>query len=66
MAKAPKVRTNRVQGISELEEETQYRLPTTDDRDIDLSVLTTVLCSSEQVGWLAGWVVDWFVGWSVG
>jgi intraflagellar transport protein 43 len=49
VAAAPKVRTNKVQGMTELDEDMQYRLPNTDDRDIDLSLLTTVLCSSEQV-----------------
>lgn len=49
VAEAPKVRSNKVQGISELDEDMQFRLPSTDDRDIDLSMLTTVLCSSEQV-----------------
>jgi len=49
VAEAPKVRSNKVQGIDELNEDTQFNLPNTDDRDIDLSMLTTVLCSSEQV-----------------
>ncbi|GFR43160.1 hypothetical protein Agub_g4209 [Astrephomene gubernaculifera] len=49
VAEAPKVRTNKVQGMDELEEDMHYKLPATDDRDIDLSLLTAVLCSSEQV-----------------
>lgn len=49
MAEAPKVRLNKVQDIAELDEDVQFRLPTTEDRDIDLSLLTAVLCSSEQV-----------------
>eukprot|EP00199_Chlamydomonas_sp_CCMP681_P005847 CAMPEP_0119103696 /NCGR_PEP_ID=MMETSP1180-20130426/2082_1 /TAXON_ID=3052 ORGANISM="Chlamydomonas cf sp, Strain CCMP681" /NCGR_SAMPLE_ID=MMETSP1180 /ASSEMBLY_ACC=CAM_ASM_000741 /LENGTH=242 /DNA_ID=CAMNT_0007088265 /DNA_START=21 /DNA_END=749 /DNA_ORIENTATION=- len=49
VASAPKVRSNRVQGMEELDEDQQYRLPPTGDRDIDLSILTAVLCSSEQV-----------------
>ncbi len=40
-----------MQDISELDEDMQFHLPTTDDRDIDLSLLTAVLCSSEQVVW---------------
>lgn len=50
VAEAPKVRTNKVQGMEELEEDMHYKLPAMDDRDIDLSLLTAVLCSSEQVG----------------
>ncbi|PNH05826.1 Intraflagellar transport protein 43 [Tetrabaena socialis] len=49
VAEAPKVRTNKVQGMEELEEDMHYKLPAMDDRDIDLSLLTAVLCSSEQV-----------------
>ncbi|KAG2437643.1 hypothetical protein HYH02_011282 [Chlamydomonas schloesseri] len=49
VAEAPKVRTNKVQGMDELEEDMHYKLPAMDDRDIDLSLLTAVLCSSEQV-----------------
>lgn len=49
VAEAPKVRLNKVQDIAELDEDVQFRLPTTEDRDIDLSLLTAVLCSSEQV-----------------
>mmetsp|Transcript_24236 Transcript_24236/g.52967 ORF Transcript_24236/g.52967 Transcript_24236/m.52967 type:complete len:260 (-) Transcript_24236:603-1382(-) len=49
VAEAPKVRSNKVQGMEELDEDMQFRLPSTDDRDIDLSLLTAVLCSSEQV-----------------
>lgn len=48
------MRTNKVQGMEELEEEAHYKLPAMDDRDIDLSLLTAVLCSSEQVGGGAG------------
>ncbi len=44
------MRTNKVQGMEELEEDMHYKLPAMDDRDIDLSLLTAVLCSSEQVG----------------
>jgi hypothetical protein len=50
VAEAPKVRTNKVQGMEELEEDMHFKLPAMDDRDIDLSLLTGVLCSSEQVG----------------
>lgn len=49
VADAPKVRSNRVQDIAELEGDMQFRLPSNDDRDIDLSLLTACLCSSEQV-----------------
>lgn len=49
MAEAPKVRTNKVQGIMELDEDMQYMLPAAGDRDIDLSMLTAVLASAEQV-----------------
>jgi hypothetical protein len=49
VAEAPKVRSNKVQGIHELDDDQQYRLPSTQDNDIDLSILTRVLCSSEQV-----------------
>ena len=50
VAEAPKVRNNRVQDIAELDEDMHFRLPSNEDRDIDLSLLTGVLCSSEQVG----------------
>jgi intraflagellar transport protein 43 len=43
------VRSNKVQDIHELDEDMQYRLPAIDDREVDLSLLTAVLCSSEQV-----------------
>ncbi|MEW5306386.1 MAG: hypothetical protein WDW36_008854 [Sanguina aurantia] len=49
VAEAPRVRLNKVQDIAELDEDVQFRLPTTEDKDIDLSLLTAVLCSSEQV-----------------
>mmetsp|Transcript_23285 Transcript_23285/g.41325 ORF Transcript_23285/g.41325 Transcript_23285/m.41325 type:complete len:327 (-) Transcript_23285:394-1374(-) len=49
VAEAPKVCSNKVQGMEELEEETTFRLPTTGDRDMDLSLLTAVLCLAEQV-----------------
>ncbi|GIL46243.1 hypothetical protein Vafri_3271 [Volvox africanus] len=49
VAEAPKVQTNKVQRMEELEEEMHYKLPAMDDRDIDLSLLTGVLCSLEQV-----------------
>lgn len=49
VAEAPKVRINKVQNITDLDEDMQFRLPSTDDRDIDLSILTSFLCSSEQV-----------------
>ncbi|KXZ49353.1 hypothetical protein GPECTOR_22g947 [Gonium pectorale] len=49
VAEAPKVRINKVQGMDELEEDMHFKLPAMDDRDIDLSLLTAVLCSSEQV-----------------
>eukprot|EP00983_Pelagomonas_calceolata_P106782 1159272-Pelagomonas_calceolata.AAC.6 len=50
VAEAPKIRTNKVQGIVELDEDMQYMLPAAGDKDIDLSMLTAVLASSEQVG----------------
>lgn len=62
VAEAPKVRTNKVQGMEELEEEAHYKLPAMDDRDIDLSLLTAVLCSSEQVGGGSGRGVNWGLG----
>jgi hypothetical protein len=43
------VRTNKVQNITDLDEDMHYRLPNNEDREIDLSLLTTYLCSSEQV-----------------
>eukprot|EP00200_Dunaliella_tertiolecta_P006187 CAMPEP_0202345828 /NCGR_PEP_ID=MMETSP1126-20121109/4893_1 /ASSEMBLY_ACC=CAM_ASM_000457 /TAXON_ID=3047 /ORGANISM="Dunaliella tertiolecta, Strain CCMP1320" /LENGTH=308 /DNA_ID=CAMNT_0048937175 /DNA_START=2191 /DNA_END=3117 /DNA_ORIENTATION=+ len=49
VAEAPKIRTNKVQGIVELDEDMQYMLPAAGDKDIDLSMLTAVLASSEQV-----------------
>ncbi|GFH16308.1 intraflagellar transport protein 43, partial [Haematococcus lacustris] len=49
VAEAPRVRTNKVQGIEELEEEGHFNLPGNTDRDVDLTMLTSVLCSSEQV-----------------
>ena len=49
MAEAPKVRSNKVQDIAELEDDEMFRLPVSEDRDIDLSLLTAILCSSEQV-----------------
>ena len=49
VAEAPKVRSNKVQDITELDEDMHFRLPSNEDRDIDLSLLTAVLCSSEQV-----------------
>lgn len=49
VADAPKVRTNKVQNITDLDEDMHYRLPNNEDREIDLSLLTTFLCSSEQV-----------------
>lgn len=49
VADAPKVRTNKVQNITDLDEDMHYRLPSNEDREIDLSLLTTFLCSSEQV-----------------
>lgn len=49
VAEAPKVRSNKVQDIAELEDDEMFRLPASEDRDIDLSLLTAVLCSSEQV-----------------
>lgn len=49
VAEAPKVRVQKVQGMDQLEEDMHFKLPSTDDRDIDLSLLTAVLCSSEQV-----------------
>nr|ADI46944.1 MOT41m [Volvox carteri f. nagariensis] len=49
VAAAPKIRTNKVQGMEELEEDMHFKLPAMDDRDIDLSLLTGVLCSSDQV-----------------
>ena len=48
------MRVNKVQGMNELEEDMQYRLPSNDDRDVDLSLLTAVLCSSEQVCGVGG------------
>eukprot|EP00955_Chlamydomonas_euryale_P020746 219851-Chlamydomonas_euryale.AAC.1 len=50
VASAPKVRNNRVQNLGDLDEDMQYRLPATEDREVDLSLLTAFLCSSEQVG----------------
>ena len=43
------MRSNKVQDITELDEDMHFRLPSNEDRDIDLSLLTAVLCSSEQV-----------------
>lgn len=44
------MRTNKVQAIGELDGDMHYTLPATEDKDIDLSMLTAVLCSAEQVG----------------
>lgn len=49
VAEAPKLRINKVQNITDLDEDMQFRLPAMEDRDIDLSILTGFLCSSEQV-----------------
>ncbi|KAG1681326.1 hypothetical protein FOA52_007372 [Chlamydomonas sp. UWO 241] len=49
IAAAPKVRNNKVQNLANLDEDMQFRLPATEDREIDLSLLTAFLCSSEQV-----------------
>jgi hypothetical protein len=38
-----------VQGILELQDTLAVQLPTQDDRDIDLSILTLALCAAEQV-----------------
>ena len=43
------MRINKVQNITDLDEDMQFRLPAMEDRDIDLSILTGFLCSSEQV-----------------
>jgi len=49
VAAVPKYRSNRVQTIKELDEESQIALPTNSDREIDFSLLTSVLCSLDQV-----------------
>lgn len=49
VADVPKYRSNRVQTIKELDDESQIALPTNSDREIDFSLLTSVLCSLEQV-----------------
>lgn len=49
VAAAPKVRGNKVQELAELDEELHFKLPKNEDREIDLSLLTSVLCSLEQV-----------------
>ena len=37
------MRTNKVQGIMELDEDMQFLLPAAGDKDVDLSMLTAVL-----------------------
>mmetsp|Transcript_9488 Transcript_9488/g.27124 ORF Transcript_9488/g.27124 Transcript_9488/m.27124 type:complete len:236 (-) Transcript_9488:263-970(-) len=49
VAEAPRARNNRMQTMAELDNDQQYNLPSNSDIDIDLSLLTVVLCSSEQV-----------------
>lgn len=49
VAEAPRARNNRMQTMAELDNDQQYNLPSNRDVDIDLSLLTSVLCSSEQV-----------------
>eukprot|EP00193_Tetraselmis_chui_P016508 CAMPEP_0177783210 /NCGR_PEP_ID=MMETSP0491_2-20121128/18961_1 /TAXON_ID=63592 /ORGANISM="Tetraselmis chuii, Strain PLY429" /LENGTH=224 /DNA_ID=CAMNT_0019303725 /DNA_START=369 /DNA_END=1043 /DNA_ORIENTATION=- len=49
VAEPPRAWNNRMQTMEELNDDQQYNLPSNPDLDIDLSLLTTVLCSSEQV-----------------
>lgn len=49
VAAPPKLRSNRVQTIKELDHDIQFTLPTNNDKEIDLSLLTACLCSAEQV-----------------
>mmetsp|Transcript_28408 Transcript_28408/g.34498 ORF Transcript_28408/g.34498 Transcript_28408/m.34498 type:complete len:230 (-) Transcript_28408:645-1334(-) len=49
VAAPPRLRSNRVQTIKELDHDIQYSLPTYNDKEVDLSLLTCVLCPSEQV-----------------
>lgn len=49
VAEPPRALNNRMQTMDELDNDQQYNLPSNPDLDIDLSLLTTVLCSSEQV-----------------
>mmetsp|Transcript_17398 Transcript_17398/g.41591 ORF Transcript_17398/g.41591 Transcript_17398/m.41591 type:complete len:240 (-) Transcript_17398:64-783(-) len=48
VAEAPRAR-NKMQTMQELDDDQQYNLPSNPDADIDLSLLTSVLCSAEQV-----------------
>lgn len=58
------MRSNKVQGIAELEEGAAFRLPASQhDKDVDLSMLTSVLCSSEQASGFVSVCVIIAVGW---
>lgn len=55
VAAAPRVRANKIQGLQELEQDAAaHALPRQQDRDIDLSILTSALVSSELVRWVVG------------
>ncbi|KAK3244212.1 hypothetical protein CYMTET_27497 [Cymbomonas tetramitiformis] len=59
VAAPPKLRSNRVQTIKELDHDIQFTLPTNNDKEIDLSLLTACLCSAEQVAEPQGlWEMD--------
>jgi len=49
VAEAPRARNNRMQTMAELDNDQQFNLPSNTDHEVDLSLLTMVLCSSEQV-----------------
>ena len=49
VAEAPRARNNRMQTMAELDNDQQFNLPSNTDNEVDLSLLTMVLCSSEQV-----------------
>jgi len=49
VAAVPKFRSNRVQTINELDKDSHIALPTNSDSEIDFSLLTSVLCSLDQV-----------------
>jgi len=49
VAEAPRARNNRMQTMAELDSDQQFNLPSNTDNEVDLSLLTMVLCSSEQV-----------------
>lgn len=49
VAAVPKFRSNRIQTINDLDQDSHIALPSNTDSDIDFSLLTSVLCTLDQV-----------------